>query len=372
MLRSWSEASATEPRTRIVTLVQQGDDRLFAALVQRPALYSSETLLASRVFRPEGDNTAAAARKLALRADPGEDCITVGRPSLRDWKFDCVEWRVMRGPDGRSVQILAPAECAVPGTLACRPDLPFTATGKGCPAPPRSAGTSPSEDLADDDLHHRLGFAGVAATVTAGLTSRHDIVDALLDWMDLNYEYTVGIDEIDELTQSDHVTCACQRQRGRCDDFAVTLVALLRSLNVPAHEVIFVFDYNTVLTAHAGIEYQDEAGNWIHADPTCLFHDQRGGYVDAGAQRLSVMRPYAPRDDRASIPVNGVDDPPGDGSINPFCDWLFPNAYPGLAENVDTGWHSPPDGLHVRGYSDPTQVPHTAAELGPVVCSAPL
>jgi transglutaminase-like putative cysteine protease len=145
----------------------------------------------------------------------------------------------------------------------------------------------PSVEQLDTGVHHEYTqlphpypqAAALAANVTAGAEDTYDKVEALINWMGDNTRYSTdipplpqGVDTVNEFLFGNRV--------GFCEQISTSLAVMLRSLGIPAREVVgYVPDsYNPITDlyevrakdAHAWVQVWFPDYGWQSFDPTAV------------------------------------------------------------------------------------------------------
>ncbi len=181
----------------------------------------------------------------------------------------------------------------------------------------------PPDSLAENELHHPGAFLAEALGATRGEASTMDRARAIFRHVYLHYRYDDSDPEIVAFTWSDLLVR--ERGGGACDELSVVAISLLRSLRIPAR--LMTSDDSTI--PHAFVEFRDESGVWHMMDPAYCFDDPavyRNIYQRRG---IRIMEASEPDDLRSNADCFGLPDPPGDGKLNPFLDFILRPPFPG-------------------------------------------
>lgn len=145
-----------------------------------------------------------------------------------------------------------------------RPDGRFDVTIRSVPGPKVTAAERADALKVTADVDYKAPAIGkLARKITAGAKTRRDKITALNHWVYTSLEKTL----------TSNVTTATQvldRRAGDCTEHSVLLVALLRSLGIPAREVGGVVYDNEMLVGfgwHAWVEAEID-GRWVQVDPS--------------------------------------------------------------------------------------------------------
>ena len=141
---------------------------------------------------------------------------------------------------------------------------------------------------------------GIAAELTNGLTDLFEIVETLYLWVVENYEYDVELAQTVQSGYLPDLDVVYEKKAGICFDYAATLTAMLRSIDVPTKLVV-----GYAGTAyHAWISVYSETEGWIESvvhfdgakwgllDPT--FRSSAGS-TEALKQYLGSGSEYSPK-----------------------------------------------------------------------------
>jgi hypothetical protein len=199
----------------------------------------------------------------------------------------------------------------------------MTARGVGPALPP--VPPPPPDSLAENELHHPSAFRDEALRATAGATTTMDRARAIFRHVYLHYRYDDSDPEIVAFTWSD--VLVRRRGGGACDELSVVAVSLLRALGIPARLMLMTVADSTIV--HTFAEFRDEGGVWHMLDPVCAFDDPTVYRNVYSLRGIRIMEATDPDDRRSNADTFGFPDPPGDGKLNPYRDFVLVPPFPG-------------------------------------------
>lgn len=351
----WYETAIDAQKHRKVTVQDLDGKKVFAALVDvadRPIVRQTARVdLAAigltRQSAMDASGTQLPAATTIRRARPVVDFTADGK-----WTFSW-EFQVLRNSTLETYRLKEKANLIKVPQLSGRGRASLAARGGGAanlpggrvvvrgaapagaaPAGPpmaRGSGSTGTDDLAANELHHPGDFFQEALTWTTGAPTKQDRALKIFNHVRDGYLYDANIPGIAEFTWSDLLTRDTNDRSGVCDEISVVAVSYLRALGIKSRLKILTWSQPGEKDAvqHEALEYEDDGGQWRHFDAVWLTFNDPTVYRKQGAQNLTVLDATFPLDTRSSVPAWGFMDPNGDGRLHPYFDFLLVPVYPG-------------------------------------------
>ena len=191
-----------------------------------------------------------------------------------------------------------------------------------------SSGSPASDWLASNECHHLNQWRKTAQQMASGATTSAEKAKKIWSGVRSRMRYDANIKHISEFTHSDNLTISRYNWAGICDEWAVVQITLLRALGISANLKFLIWNQDVDPVGHACLEWMD--GNvWRHMDSLWNAFDDKSVYRNKGAQNVTVMDAFHPRDSRSTTPAWRIPDITGDQKFHPYKDFLISPRYPG-------------------------------------------